>query len=66
MWRKVKNPFQVKIANNSTMSYNEAIKGLFIEIGRVICIISILWDTDQPPHDMIIGKKFQMLYSSGT
>ena len=31
MWKKTKNPLQVRIANNSIVSHNEAIEGLFIE-----------------------------------
>ena len=40
------------------MSQNEAIEGLSIELGEVQCIIPVLWATDQPSHDMIIGNNF--------
>ena len=40
------------------MSHNEAIEGLSIELGGVQCIMSVLWATDQPSHDMIIGNDF--------
>jgi len=65
MWKKAKNPLQVRIADNSIMSHNEAIEGLNIEIG-VQCIIPVLWATNQPSHDMIIGNNFQRLYSPCT
>ena len=39
MWKKAKNPLQVRIADNSIMSHNEAIEGLNIEIGGVQCVI---------------------------
>ena len=45
------------------MSYNEAIEGLSIELEGVQCIVTVLWATDQPSHDMIIGNNFQRLYS---
>ena len=48
------------------MSHNEAIEGLNIEIKGVQCVISVLWATNQPPHDMIIGNNFQILYSPCT
>jgi len=48
------------------MSHNEAIEGLSIELGEVQCIIPVLWTTDQPSHDMIIGNNFQRLYSPCT
>jgi len=35
MQKKTKIPLQVRIANNSIMSYNQAIEGLSIEIGIV-------------------------------
>jgi len=35
MWKKAKNPLQVKIADNSIMSHNKAIEGLNIEIREV-------------------------------
>jgi len=40
------------------MSHNEAIEGLNIEIGGIQCIIPVLWATNQPSHDMIIGNNF--------
>lgn len=46
MWKKVKNPLQVRIADNSIMTFNEAIKGLSIKIGGVQCIILVLWAID--------------------
>ena len=52
-----------RIADNSIMSHNEATEWLSIKIGGVQCIISIVWATDQPSHDMIIGSNFQRLYS---
>ena len=58
MWKKAKNPLQVRIADNSIMSYNEAIEGLSVELGGVQCIIPILWATDRSSHDMIIGNNF--------
>ena len=66
MWKKAKNHLQVRIADHSIMSYNEAIEGLNIEIGGVQCIIPVLWATNQPSHDMIIGSNFQRLYSPCT
>jgi len=66
MWKRAKNPLQVRIADNSVMSHNEAIEGLSIKLGRVQCIIPVLWVTDQPSHDMIIGNNFQRLYSPCT
>ena len=66
MWKKAKNPLQVRIADNSIMSHNETIEGLPIEIGGVQCIIPVLWATTQPSHDMIIGNNFQRLYSPCT
>ena len=39
MWTKVKNPLQVRIADNSIMSHNEAIEGLNIEIRGVHCVV---------------------------
>lgn len=65
-WRKAKNPLPIRVANNSIMSHYKAIKGLSIEIGGAQCIIPILWVTDQPSHDVIIGNNFQMLYSPYT
>ena len=53
MWKKAKNPLQIRIANNSVMSHNVAIKGLFIELGGVQCITLVLWATNKPSHDMI-------------
>ena len=41
MWKKFKNPVKVWIVDNSIMSHSEAIEGLFIEIGKVQCIIPI-------------------------
>jgi len=46
MWKRAKNPLQVRIADNSVMSYNEAIEGLSIELGGVQCIIPVLWAAD--------------------
>ena len=66
MWKKSKNLLQVRIANNSIISHNEAIEGLNTEIGGVQCIIPVLWATNQPSHDMIIGNNFQRLYSPCT
>ena len=54
MWKRAKNPLQVKIADNSIMSHNEGIEGLSIKLGGAQCIISILWATDQSSHDIII------------
>jgi len=48
------------------MSHNEGIEGLNIEIGEVQCVILVLWATNQPSHDMIIGNNFQRLYSPCT
>ena len=62
---RAKNSRQVRIANNSIMSHNEAIEGLSIELGAQ-CIIPVLWATDQPSYDIIIGNKFQRLYSQCT
>ena len=62
MWKKAKNPLQVMIADNTIMSHNEAIEGLSIELGGVQCVILVLWATDQPSHNMIIGNHFQRLY----
>ena len=76
LWKKIiisrvyveraKNPLQVRIADNSIMSHNEAIEGLFIELGGAQCIVPVLWATDQPSHDMTIGNHFQLLYSPRT
>jgi len=66
MWKRTKNPLQVRIADNSAMSHNEAIEDLSIELGGVQFIIPVLWATDQPSHDMIIGNNFQRLYSPCT
>ena len=44
------------------MSHTEAIEGLSIELRGVQCIIPLLWATDQPSHNMIIGNNFQRLY----
>ena len=63
MWKRAKNYLQVRIVDNSVMSHNEAIEGLSIELGGVQCIIPVLWATNQPSHDMIIGNNFQRLYS---
>ena len=63
MWKIAKNPLQVSIADNSVMSHNEVIEDLSIELGGVQCIIPVLWATNQPSHDMIIGNNFQRLYS---
>ena len=45
------------------MSHNETIEGLSIELGGVQRIIPVLWATNQPSHDMIIGNNFQKLCS---
>jgi len=66
MRKKAKNPLQVRISDNSIMSYNEAIEGLNIEIGGVQCVTLVLWATNQPSHDMIIGNNFQRLCSPCT
>jgi len=66
IWKKVKNPLQVGIADNSIISHNEAIEGSAIELGGVQCIILVLCATDQPSHGMIIGNNFQRLYSPCT
>ena len=66
MWKRAKNSLQVRVADNSIMSHNKVIEGLSIELGGVQCIIPVLWATDQPSHDMIIGNNFQRLYSSCT
>ena len=58
MWNCTKNPLQVRIVDNSIMSHNEAIKGLSIELGGVQYVILVLWDVDQPSHDMIVGNNF--------
>jgi len=42
MWKRAKNPSQLRIANNSIMSHNEVIEGLPIELGGVQCIIPVL------------------------
>ena len=63
IWKRVKNPLQVRIADNNIMSHNEAIEGLSIKLGGVQCIIPVLWATDQSSHDMIIGNNFKRLYS---
>ncbi|XP_021721370.1 uncharacterized protein LOC110688928 [Chenopodium quinoa] len=59
LWKKAKNPMQVRIANNSVMMHTEIIEDLKIKIGGVQCVIPILWATDQPSHDMIIENNFQ-------
>ena len=66
MWTKAKRSLQVRIADNSIMSHNEAIEGLSIELGGVQYIMPILWATDQPSYDMIIENNFQRLYSPCT
>ena len=66
MWKKAQNPLQLRIADNSIMSHNEAIEELNIEIGWIQCVIPVLWATNQPSHDMIIGNNFQRLYSPCT
>jgi len=48
------------------MSHNKAIEGLSIELGGVQCIISVIWATDQPSHNMIIENNFQRLNSPCT
>ena len=64
--KKAKSHLQVRTADNSIMSHNEAIEGLSIELGGIQCIILVLWATDKPSHDMIIRNNFQRLYSSCT
>ena len=66
MWERAKNSLQIRIADNSIMSHNKAIEGLSIELGWVQCIIPVLWATDQPSYDMIIGNNFQGFYSPCT
>ena len=66
MWKTAKKPLQVRIADNSIMSHTEAIEGLTIELGGINCVIPVLWATNQPSHDMIIGNNFQRLYSPCT
>ena len=66
MWKQAKNPLQIRIANDSIMSNNEPIERLSIELGGVLCVISVLWTTDQPSYYMIIGNNFQRLYSPCT
>ena len=66
IWKRAKNPLQVRIVDNNVMSHNEAIEGLTIELGGVQCIIPVLCATDQPSHDMIIENNFQRLYSPCT
>ena len=63
MWKRAKNAFQVRIADNSIMSHNEAIEGLPIELGGVQFHIIVLWATDQPSYDMIIKNNFKRLFS---
>ena len=48
------------------MSHNEAIEGLTIELGGTHYVIPVLWTTNQPSYDMIIGNNFQRLYSPCT
>ena len=55
---KSQNSLQIRKVDNSIMSYNESIEGLSIELGRLQCIIPVLWATDQPSYDMIIGNNF--------
>ena len=66
MWKKTKIPLQVRIADNIIMNHNEAIEGLNKEIGRVQCVIPVLWATNQLSYDMIIGNNLQTLYSPCT
>ena len=47
---------QVRIADNSIMSHDETTEGLNIELGGIHCLIPVLWATNQPSHDMIIGN----------
>ena len=42
MWKKVKNPLQVRIVDNSIMSYKEAIEGLSTKIEEVQCNLPVL------------------------
>ena len=46
MWKKARTPLQVRIADNSIMSHNEAVEGLTIELGGIHCVISVLWATN--------------------
>ena len=66
MWKRAKNPLQVRLADSSIMSHNEAIERLSIELRALQCIAPVLRATDQPSHDMIIGYNFQRLYSPCT
>ena len=63
MWRRAKNPLQVRIADNSIMSYNEVMEGLSIELGGVQCILLVLWATDQPSHDLHIDYESNNIYN---
>jgi len=48
MWKRPKNPLQVRIADNSIMNHNEATEGLSIELRGVQWIIPVLmgyWST---------------------
>jgi len=38
------------------MSHDETTEGLNIELGGIHCLIPVLWATNQPSHDMIIGN----------
>ena len=59
MWKRTKNPLQVRIADNSIMSHNEVIEGLPIELGGVQCIIPVLWATDQ----LLISWLLEIIFS---
>ena len=48
------------------MMHADIIEDLPIKIGGIQCVIPIIWATDQPSHDMIIGNNFQRLYSPCT
>jgi len=42
MWKRAKNSLEVRIADNSIISHNEAIEGISIELEGVQCIIPVL------------------------
>jgi len=66
VWKKIKNPLQVRIAKNRMMSHNQGVEQLSIKIRGVQRIILIPWVTNQPSHDMVIGNNFQRLYCQCT
>ena len=45
------------------MRHNEATERLSVEIRGVQYITPVLWATDQPSSDIVIGNNFQVLYS---